>query len=131
MTIGAHLVRSEVFNSFSLRTYRLGWTNCDVFIRNSAPLVNMTVDAPNPTAMMRLVFDDYKTVVAGVMKSDGKVYFEGIADSTTARLITIYAEGESVNLSIQEISIQDNLGAPKNFEKLSKKELEKRLNDLI
>lgn len=129
--LGARLVRPEVLNSFTLRTYRLGWTNCDVFIRNNAPLVNMTVDTPNPKAMMRLVFDDYKTVVAGVMKSDGKVYFEGIADSTTARLITIYPAGESVNLSIQKISIQDNLEAPKDFEKVSKRELEKRLNELI
>ena len=131
MLIGAHVMRNELLDNFSLRTFQLGWVNCDIFIRSKAPLVDMTVDAPSPYVLMRLVFDDYRTVVAGVLKTDGKVHFNAIADGASAKLISIHPEGDDTQLSISNITTQAHLGAPTTFKAVDKQELEHTLDNLI
>ncbi|MEL7424440.1 MAG: hypothetical protein AAFN81_15700 [Bacteroidota bacterium] len=131
MVIGAYVVENEILDNFSLRTFRLGWVNCDIFIRSDVPLVDMTVDAPSPYALMRLVFDDYRTVVSGVLKTDGKVYFSGIADGAKARLVSIHPEGDDTQLSVSAITIQKHLDAPTDFRVVGKQELEDILDSMI
>ncbi len=131
MTIMTHLIENEILDNFSLRSYQLGWINCDIFIRNNVPLINMVVDAPNPNVLMRLIFDDYKTIVSGVLKDDGRVYFEGIADGASVRLITMYPEGVNAQVSISRTVVHEKISTPTNFIKVGKRELEKILDDMI
>ena len=130
-TFGASFVEPEFVNSFSLRARRLGWVNCDIFWRVEEPLVNMVIEAPNVTTIMKLVFKDYETIVSGVLKDDKTVHFTGIPQGAAVQVVALYPEDGKLNYSITDAFVQEELKQINAFEIISISDLEQRLNALI
>ena len=129
ITLRSYVKEVQLLRNFSLRAYELGWINCDIFLRIEAPLIDMVVDAPNDKTIMKLVFDDYKTIVTGALKDNGMVYFVGVPEGASVRLITIYPDQEFAQLSVTKTTVSKRLSKISGFEKVNKAEIERRLDE--
>jgi hypothetical protein len=86
-----------IFNSA-----KLDWLNCDRFVDDPAPKVEMTLNIDDPIGLMvKLVYKDYKSVIPP-KRIDKTYHFRDIPSGKDVTLLVIRYGEESVEMSISE-----------------------------
>jgi hypothetical protein len=89
-------------NYYIFNTAKLGWLNCDHFVDDPAPKVDMSLTLDEPeNLMIKFVFKDLKSVITPTYE-DGTNHFKGIPEGKDIALIVIKSEKNKVQMSITE-----------------------------
>ena len=115
---------------FIFSSAKLGWLNCDRFVDDPSPKVNMTLKLKNPEDLMiKMVYKDFKSVIPP-RYDDNVHYFENIPENKEITLLIIRSKKNKVEMSITEQITQE--GEIKNikFKDYTMSELKKELEKL-
>jgi hypothetical protein len=89
-------------NYYIFSTANLGWLNCDYFVDDPSPKVDMSLTLNEPeNLMVKFVFKDLKSIITPTYE-DGTNYFRGIPKDKDITLIVIKNDKKKVKMSITE-----------------------------
>lgn len=114
-----------IFNSA-----KLGWLNCDRFVDDPAPKVDMSLDLENPeNVMVKLVYKEYKSVVPAQVV-DKTHLFKQIPSAKKVTLVLIRNKEDKVEMSISNFKTKSGAITNYEFRDYTMKELKKELSKL-
>jgi hypothetical protein len=83
---------------------KLGWINCDRWLKSGLDLTNVSVSSPEPNTFYYLVFDNIQSIMPGYFNChDNTVIFGNVPVGYKAKLIAIKASQEQYGLGMKEI----------------------------
>ncbi|MFT5819050.1 MAG: hypothetical protein ACI8ZM_000272 [Crocinitomix sp.] len=89
-------------NYYIFNTVKLGWLNCDHFVDDPSPKVDMSLNLDEPeNLMIKFIYKDLKSIITPTYK-DGINHFKGIPEGKDITLIIIKTVKKKVQLSITE-----------------------------
>ncbi|MEM9928457.1 MAG: hypothetical protein AAF840_01435 [Bacteroidota bacterium] len=113
-----------------LSVNRLGWTNCDIFLRLNLPVIDMEVARPTDSTLVKLIFTDYKTTVTASLLENGNLKFYGVPEGASVEMVAITPVQDDLELSVTSTTIQPLVKELAPSEKVTEEELIQRLNAL-
>jgi hypothetical protein len=106
---------------------QFGWINCDRFLQNDAPLVDVSVQAPMcENAQVSMVFDRDKCIVSAVKQGDRYV-FNGVPANTNVRLITLHNPGGTPQMEVSQINTSCRSYSVRKVEPITLADLDRAL----
>jgi hypothetical protein len=120
-------VNSEDLNYYVFSSTELGWINCDRFLPNESPLVDLTVQAPMcENAAVSMVFDSDKCILSGIKQGDQYV-FKGVPANRNVRLITLDNPGGNPHMEVSKINTSCRSYLVKKTEPIALSDLDRAL----
>jgi hypothetical protein len=114
-----------IFNSA-----KLGWLNCDRFVDDPSPKVDMTLNVEDPAGtMVKLVYKDYKSVIPAKI-IDKTHHFKQSPSGKNITLLLIRYGKKEVKMSISELKTYEGEIFDFKFKDYSMGELKKELQKL-
>ena len=97
-------VSTEDLNYYVFSSTELGWINCDRFLQNESPLVDVTVEVPmSENTSISMVFDADKCILSSVKQ--GALYvFKGVPANRNVRLIALGNPGGKPQMEVSKIN---------------------------
>ena len=105
---------------YVLSSSNLGWINCDRFREYNEELIDLAVNENSDNASVRLIFHDYKSIMAGD-NNKKRVVFSNVPGGVKVSLFSVKVEGEVPYVAFQETRTSNeeiNLTYRKMTEKL-------------
>lgn len=104
-------------NYYIFNSKQMGWINCDKFLNDPNPKVNIVVSVADPVDdMLKFVFKDYKSFIAGRFEN-GAYYFDNIPkDKEITLMVLRYRKGKALvgfkefisdNMTIDNIELRE------------------------
>jgi len=120
----------EAKEFYQLTVSKLGWINCDIFIKFNSPKIDMYVDVEKD-ADVKILFKNYDTIITGYPK-DNKTIFSKIPQEEPINIIAIKYDPErnGALYSITETIAQKNVSKLAPFQFLTLDELGKKIESL-
>lgn len=128
------LEKGNIVNAayYILTSKQFGWINCDRFLNYSPDvLVDLVIKTETPTANVRLVFNDIKSVMTGVASSNNTVSFQRIPRGSAVTMIYLDPEGTSPKMKIEEFIVEEAERSVSQTKKFVFAEFERQLDDLV
>lgn len=120
-------VNTEDLNYYVFSSTELGWINCDRFLPNESPLVDVTVRAPMcENAAVSMVFDSDKCILSGIKQGDQYV-FKGVPANRNVRLITLDNPGGNPHMDVSKINTSCRSYLVKKTEPIALSDLDRAL----
>lgn len=89
-------------NYYIFTTAKLGWLNCDYFINDPSPKVDMRLTLTEPeNLMVKFVYKDLKSIITPTFEN-GIYHFKGIPEGKNISLIVIRNDKKNVKMSVTE-----------------------------
>ena len=103
---------AKMRNTYSFAISSFGWINCDRFLDDARPKINMTVNFGNGTNANNfvsiLVFTRYRSMITG-NKGGHKALFKRIPEDEPALLITVTVNDDQVVSNIQSLTTSNTV----------------------
>ncbi|WP_020535564.1 hypothetical protein [Lewinella cohaerens] len=127
------LVEEEVIilEEFTLKSYQLGWVNCDIFWRTEAPMVNMEVSGVEEGSIVKMIFANFKTIVEGARRSDGTLVFENIPQGEEVSIVAVGKKEKQALLSITATTVMEQGPELQPFKEVTSEMLTLALDDFF
>ena len=120
-------VNTEDLNYYVFSSTELGWINCDRFLPNESPLVDVTVQAPMcENAAVSMIFDSDKCILSGIKQGDQYV-FKGVPANRNVRLITLDNPGGNPHMEVSKINTSCRSYLVKKTEPIALSDLDRAL----
>jgi hypothetical protein len=117
-------------NYYIFSTAKLGWLNCDKFVNDPSPKVDMTLSLADPEDLMiKFIYKDFKSVITPTFK-DGINRFNGIPEGKDVTLMVIRSGTKKVQISITEHITSTGEISGIEFKEYTMGELKKELEKL-
>jgi hypothetical protein len=120
-----------ILDKFTLKSYDLGWVNCDIFWRTEAPMVNMEVSGVERGSIVKMIFANFKTIVEGVRKSDGTLVFENIPQGEEVNIVAVGKKEKQALLSITTTTVMEQGPELQPFREVTSEMLTLALDDFF
>ena len=120
-------VSTADLNYYVFSSTELGWINCDRFLQNDAPLVDVSVQAPMcENAQVSMVFDRDKCILSAVKQGDRYV-FSGVPANTNVRLITLHNPDGTPQMEVSQINTSCRSYSVRKVEPITLADLDRAL----
>lgn len=135
MQVNARNPQSKYFASFIddyylMASANLGWINCDRFTSTQQSLTDVFVEMDsNETAMVRLVFQDIRSLMSGVRYTKG-FRFANVPLNSVVTVVAIKQNGEGFAVAVQECSTNTVKIRNLDYKKMSFEEMTNTFNSL-
>jgi len=120
-------VSTEDLNYYVFSSTELGWINCDRFLQNDLPLVDVTVRAPMcENAAVSMVFDSDKCILSGVKQGDEYV-FKGVPANRMVRVITLDNPAGNPHMEVSKMNTSSRSYVVRSMEPITLSDLDRAL----
>ncbi|AEW03551.1 hypothetical protein A4D02_19640 [Niastella koreensis] len=127
--------QSRLAQTYSFTISNFGWFNCDRFMNDPRPKVNVTVNidkgATAGNHVCLLVFTKNKSIVQGVYWSGQKDYFPQVPAGESAILVTVAVTADKVVSNIHPFTTSDTLISDLIFTPTTPEQFKQKLQPLI
>jgi hypothetical protein len=120
-----------ILDQFTLKSYDLGWVNCDIFWRTEAPMVNMEISGVEKGSIVKMIFANFKTIVEGVRKTDGTLVFENIPQGERVNIVVVGKKEKQALLSITATTVMKQGPELEPFKEVTSEMLTLALDDFF
>lgn len=120
-----------ILDKFTLKSYDLGWVNCDIFWRTEAPMVNMEVSGVEKGSIVKMIFANFKTIVEGARRSDGTLVFENIPQGEEVSIVAVGKKEKQALLSITATTVMEQGPELQPFKEVTSEMLTLALDDFF
>lgn len=117
-------------NRYVFSAARLGWINCDRFLRNTISSTGFSVlidDTQN--SIVNIVFHKYKTIMRGTVKSN-RVTFSNVPLGEKITIVAFKVADDKIFLAVKETVITDKEETELDFQPVTKSLLKKEIEKL-
>ncbi len=115
---------------YVMASSQLGWLNCDRFVNNEQPLVDLFIEVDSTDdASVLLVMRDMRGILSGERFSKGYL-FHNVPANSQVDVVTMRSDKDDVQLSINIIQGNKGWHKPEQFTTYTKEKLVKRLEIL-
>jgi TonB family protein len=123
-------VASQI-SRYIFSAFQLGWINCDRFIREDTPKIDLIVNLGSNTKKsdLKLVFNDYNIILAGSLIND-KYIIKSLPIGSRVTLVAIKFENEQYYLAIKPTQISRGTEPELIFEPVTMETLKTALEKL-
>ncbi|NOQ73063.1 MAG: hypothetical protein GQ574_13725 [Crocinitomix sp.] len=115
---------------FIFNSAKLGWLNCDKFLDDPSPKVNMSIKLKKPqNLMIKMVFKDFKSVIPPRLEGETH-YFNNIPTDKDITILIIRYGKKNVEMSITEQKTKNGPISNFDFKEYAMGDLKKELEKL-
>ncbi|MCB9226491.1 MAG: OmpA family protein [Chitinophagales bacterium] len=115
-------------NKIIMNSARLGYINCDRYLRNSS-LISFPVAISN-NANVRMVVKEYKSYFSGISTTGSGYQFNNIPENKDVILIATVIKNDKILLAIEETKTSKATFSNFNFKEVSKDQLQEAMENL-
>ena len=125
------LLEMDDAQEYIMRTQRLGWINCDRFwdLQNTQR-TDLVVWNNKSDAEIRLVFKNYRSIIAAWSNTEKKAHFAGVPIGQPVFIVATSPEGGKFNVSVTETVISKDQSATIELKEVDKQAFLKELHRL-
>jgi len=101
-------VLTSDLNYYIFSSTELGWINCDRFMSNQGPLVDVTIRSTmSETASVSMIFENSRSILSAIKTSDG-YQFKGVPANNKVRIVAIDNPGGEPVMEVSTINTSCN-----------------------
>ena len=120
-------VATEDLNYYLFSSTELGWINCDRFISNDRPLVDVIVEVPSTSeASVSMIFDQDKCILSA-MKEGNTFVFHQVPSNTNVRIITLDNAGGAPRMEVKSTNTSTKSHLVKDAKPITLADLDRAL----
>jgi hypothetical protein len=95
-----------IASKYSIEITKLGWINCDRFLKNNKPKIDYVVNLNESASDFYtvLVFEKFKSIMPGLIAGN-KVVFSGVPEGESAKIISISAKEGKPIAAMQSVQL--------------------------
>lgn len=125
------LLEMDDAQEYIMRTQRLGWINCDRFwdLQNTQR-TDLVVWNNKSDAEIRLVFKNYRSIIAAWSNTEKKAHFAGVPIGQPVFIVATSPEGGKFNVSVTETVISKDQSTTIELKEVDKQAFLKELHRL-
>jgi TonB family protein len=116
-------------NRYLFSTTRLGWLNCDRFLKENRKLTDLFIMNENSdNTIVNVIFHRFKSLIPGSIESE-KIVFRNIPEGEKVTIVAIKAVESKILFSVTETTVTEKKEVTLDFQQVTlellKKEMEK------
>jgi hypothetical protein len=120
-------VATEDLNYYVFSSTELGWINCDRFLPNEGPMVDVVVETPScENASVSMVFDKDRSIVSGI-KQGNQFVFSRVPANRSVRIITLDNPNGNPRMEETKLNTSSRKCVVRNMEPITLADLDRAL----